>query len=197
MTGTSTLHCATLLSKALPNYNSSDRYWSTPRLQQGQVQSPQNTPPSPLPWLPACKHGYRNQASAQGAKSFPTGVQWGEQNLPAGQDLPSPERPPKGCGWRSECRTKGRSIIDLPIVEAYHGFPISLVFITKPFSPEKLPNRYIIHACSGLPVGLSRSVRASNAPDPIGLGPHGDFREGMLFCLRPLAARLPQYRLTQ
>lgn len=103
----------------------------------------------------------------------------------------------KGCGWRSECQTKGRSVIDLPIIEGCYDFHISLVFITKLFSPEKLPNRHIIHACSGLPVGLSCSIRASNALDPIGLGPCGDFREGMLFFLRTLAARLPQYRPTQ
>lgn len=66
-----------------------------------------------------------------------------------------------------------------------------------------LLNKYIIYACSGQPVGLSQSallpcsVSASNTPDPIGLGPCGDFREGLLFFLRPLAARLPQYRLTE
>lgn len=110
----------------------------------------------------------------------------------------------RGCGWRSECQTRGRSIIDLPrcilglpFVEDYHyDFPVSLVCITKLFSPEKLPNRHIIHACSGLPVGLSRSVRASNTADPIGLGPRGDFRE-RFSSLGLRAARLPQYRPTQ
>lgn len=109
---------------------------------------------------------------------FLTCVHWGEQNLPSAPSFA------RGCGWRLECLTQARSITDLPVVEGYnYDFCIFFVIITKLFSPEMLLNRHIIHACSGLPVGLSRSIRASNAPDPFGLGPCGDFREEMLFFL--------------
>lgn len=122
-------------------------------------------------------------------------VQRGEQNLPEGPAFTRASSPkPMG---KDQCQTKARSVINLPITESYNDFHISFVFITKLFSPEELPNRHIIHTCSSLLVGLSRSVRASNPPDPIGLGPWGGFREGLLFFLRPLAARLPQHRPTQ
>lgn len=106
--------------------------------------------------------------------------------------------PIKGCRWRSERQSKGKSIIDLPVVKGYSDFHISLVFITKLFSPEKLPNRHIIHACSG-PL-LLLACPALSEPvtllTPLDLSPR-DFRDRMHFFLRPLAARLPQYRATQ
>lgn len=188
------LQNAILLFKVLPNSNSSERYQSTAPLLQGQIQSPQNTPQSTqLHSLPT-NTGAEIRPVLTGQSSF-TRVCRGEQNLPAGPAFTRASSP-KAMG-RDQCQTKARSIINLPIAEGYNDFHISFVFITKLFSPEKLPNRHIIHACSSLLVGLSRSVRATNAPDPIGLGPCRDFREGMLSFPRPLAARLPQYKPTE
>lgn len=100
--------------------------------------------------------------------------------------------------------SEGKSVTDLSITEGYnYNFRISFVFITKLCSPELLPNKHN-HFCLVGPVhwpvpgsSPSLSVSANHTPDPIGLSPCRGFREGSLFFLRPLAAKLPQNRLTQ